>query len=230
MIYIEIVYKFGTTSKSSYMSNVQHICIFWAQSGLDVYQIPEANSPPESSATQCNFHCGRILFITVLKTAYWNRFSGRHNRGFVIMAEKYIYSDCLLGPHSPVQSGFHISQEEIGWNSQHHSELVNETKSHNLKYQFIHLTNEAVYWWLIAVLCWWMTHYHSCTSKNTLCTGTWPEPHTRHFKSVWLKPWDLKTYTRPYRTCCITFTTITTSNRKHLIQTETQTIFLFSLH
>lgn len=51
-----------------------------------------------------------------------------------------------------VQSGFHISQEEIGWNSQHHSKLINETKSLNLKYQFIHLTNEAGYWWLIAVL------------------------------------------------------------------------------
>ena len=75
------------------------------------------------------------------------------------MAEKCIYSECSLGSHSPLQSGFHIGQEEIGWNSQHHSNLINETKSHNLKYQFIHLTNEAVYWWLIAVLYWRMTHF-----------------------------------------------------------------------
>lgn len=38
-----------------------------------------------------------------------------------------IYLQPLLArPHSPGQPGFHISQEQIGWNSQHHSTLVNE--------------------------------------------------------------------------------------------------------
>lgn len=96
-------------------------------------------------------------------------------KSLITMVENYIYSHSLLGPHSPLQSGFHISQEEIGWNSQHHSEHINERKSHNLKYRFIHLTNEAVYWWLIAVLYCWVTQ---CTGKNTLSTGTWPKPHT----------------------------------------------------
>lgn len=36
--------------------------------------------------------------------------------------------------------------------SQHHSELINKTKSHNFKYESIHLTNEAVSWWLTGLL------------------------------------------------------------------------------
>ena len=77
-----------------------------------------------------------------------------------LLWQKKKYLQWVLGLYSPLQSGFHISQEEIGWNSQHHSKLINETKSHNLKYQFIHLTNEAVYWWLIAVLYWRMTNFY----------------------------------------------------------------------
>lgn len=134
--------------------NTTCISVQSARAVVYVNQIPNPDSPRESSDIQYIFHYAGSLSFIVLKTAHWSRFSSRNKRDFIIMAEKYIYSECWLGPHSSLQSGFHISQEEIGWNSQHHSKLINETKSHNLKYQFIHLTNEAVYWWLFAVLYW----------------------------------------------------------------------------
>lgn len=81
-----------------------------AKAALCVNQIPKPDSAPESSDTQYNFHYAGPLSLIVLKTAHWNSFSGRNKRGFIIMAEKYIYSECSLGPHSPLQSGFHISQ------------------------------------------------------------------------------------------------------------------------
>lgn len=131
------------------------MCIFLVQAAQYVNQTPKPDTPPESSDTQYNFH-------------YAVR---RNKRGFIIIAEKniYIYSESSLGPHLLLQSGFYISQEEIGWNSQHHSKLINETKSHNLKYRFIHLTNEAVYWWLIAVFVLVNDSFSLCTaaSKNT---------------------------------------------------------------
>lgn len=170
-----------TTSKSSHKS---YIYAFLLQAVLRVDQIPKPDSPPESSDIQCNFHYAGTLSITVLKTAHWHHISARDNGSFIIMAEKYIYSDRSLGPHSPVQSGFHISQEEIGWNSQHHSKLINETKSHNLKYQFIHLTNEAVYRWLIAVLYWRMTHFHRVALVRTHWALAHDLNHTLHTSKV----------------------------------------------
>lgn len=116
------------------------------------------------------------LSLTLLQRAQTHNITfimlcGEIKRGFIIIAEKniYIYSESSLGPHLLLQSGFYISQEEIGWNSQHHSKLINETKSHNLKYRFIHLTNEAVYWWLIAVFVLVNDSFSLCTaaSKNT---------------------------------------------------------------
>lgn len=73
------------------------------------------------------------------------------------MAETYrtftVSAHTHLAPIHYSNLDFILARGEIGWNSQHHRELINETKSHNLKYQFIHLTNEAVYFGGLLLCC-----------------------------------------------------------------------------
>lgn len=88
-----------------------------------------------------------------------------------------IYLQPLLAwPHSPGQPGFHISQEQIGWNSQHHSTLVNEGRmASSSSSSSLHGRGR----WLTAVLYWWRTHLLCVTLvRKHWRTGTWPKPHT----------------------------------------------------
>lgn len=214
------VSKLATTSKSSHKTYIYAFLLQAAQAVLRVYQIPKPDSPPESSGIQDNFHYAGILSITALKTAHWHRFSARDNGSFIIMAEKYIYSDCSIGPHSPVQSGFHISQEEIGWNSQHHSKLINETKSHNLKYQFIHLTL-YLYWRVthfhrvaLVIIHWALAHdlNHKLNTSKVSGWNTQIWKHTVVYTVLLHRTWPLKSKT----SCSNGYTEIKTVFHLHL--------------
>lgn len=97
-----------------------------------------------------------------------------------LLWQKYIFTVIAhLAPIHQSNLDFILARRKLDWNTERHIKLINETKSNNLKCRFIHLTNETMYWWLIAVSCWRMTHSHCvcCTGEATRSTGTWPKPH-----------------------------------------------------
>lgn len=82
----------------------------------------------------------------------------------------------LARPPSPGQPGFHISQEQIGWNSQHHSTLVNEGRMASPS-STSSLRGRGR--WLTAVFRWWRTRLLCVTLvRKHWRAGTRPKPHT----------------------------------------------------